>query len=95
MSTTSETVFEYAVRYTQINWRVVGSGLLLQGLFAVFILRFKLGFQVLNWMGLRVNEFMSYSEAGARFVFGDGYKEHMVVFSVRPDLQRTVYDKLL
>lgn len=52
-------------------------------MFAVCILRFKLGFEVLEWMGHRVNEFMHYSEAGAMFVFGDGYKEHMVVFSVR------------
>ena len=56
--------------------------MLLQGMFAVLILRFKIGFEILEWMGHRVDEFMKYSDAGARFVFGDGYHEHLVVFAV-------------
>jgi concentrative nucleoside transporter, CNT family len=53
-----------------INFRVVGMGLLLQALLAVFILKVPLGKTIFGWIGGAVTKVLSFSDEGARFVFG-------------------------
>jgi pyrimidine nucleoside transport protein len=67
----------------QVNWRTVVWGLGLQLLFAVIILRSKVGYQAFNWLGKRVAEFLAFTDDGAKFVFGDVYAEHFFAFKVR------------
>jgi CNT family concentrative nucleoside transporter len=53
-----------------INWRVVGIGLTLQFLFALFVLRTETGQDLFTWLGNFITGVLQYSEVGARFVFG-------------------------
>jgi CNT family concentrative nucleoside transporter len=53
-----------------IKWRVVGIGLALQFLFALFVLRTDIGRDSFAWLGDFITGVLQYSEVGARFVFG-------------------------
>lgn len=53
-----------------INFRVVGMGLLIQALLAVFILKTPVGQAVFGWLGRAVTKVLSFSDEGAKFVFG-------------------------
>ncbi len=66
----------------QICWRTVLVGILLQLIFAILILRIEFGFIIVTWIGRRVEEFFTYTNAGAQFVFGQRYRDHLVAFAV-------------
>jgi concentrative nucleoside transporter, CNT family len=53
-----------------INYRTVGVGLLVQALLAVFILKVPLGRDIFGWLGEKVTKILSFSDDGAKFVFG-------------------------
>lgn len=53
-----------------INYRLVGIGLLLQILMAVFILKVPLGQALFGKLGVMVSKILEYSDKGADFVFG-------------------------
>lgn len=53
-----------------INYRTVGMGLLLQALLAVFILKVPIGKSIFGWLGEKVTKVLSFSDEGAKFVFG-------------------------
>lgn len=53
-----------------INYRTVGMGLLLQALLAVFILKTPVGQSIFGWLGRAVTKVLSFSDVGAKFVFG-------------------------
>lgn len=54
----------------QINFRTVGMGLLLQLGLAVFILKTPVGQTIFGWLGRAVTKVLSFSDEGAKFVFG-------------------------
>jgi concentrative nucleoside transporter, CNT family len=54
-----------------IKAKTVVMGLVLQFLFAVFVLRFSFGRNLLDWAGQGVNKFLQYSFAGSEMVFGE------------------------
>lgn len=53
-----------------INYRTVGMGLLIQALLAVFILKTPVGKWFFGWLGEKVTKVLSFSDEGAKFVFG-------------------------
>ncbi|HEX3354988.1 MAG TPA: nucleoside transporter C-terminal domain-containing protein [Terriglobales bacterium] len=53
-----------------IRVRTVALGLVLQVLFAIFVLRFSFGHALLEWAGHGVEKFLEYSFAGSQMVFG-------------------------
>ncbi len=53
-----------------VNWGVVGMGLLLQVLFAIFVLRVPFGQALFRRLGEIVTTILGYSYAGSSFVFG-------------------------
>jgi concentrative nucleoside transporter, CNT family len=53
-----------------INWRTVGTGFLIQALLAVFILKVPVGQAIFGWLGNAVTKVLSFSDDGAKFVFG-------------------------
>ena len=63
--------------------RVIASGVLLQSLFAIFILRVPFGYSFFDWLGARVQEFLKYTDTGSEFVFGDKYRDHQLAMAVR------------
>ena len=54
-----------------IRVKTVVLGLALQFLFAIFVLRFSFGRNLLAWAGRGVDKFLEYSFAGSQMVFGD------------------------
>ncbi|KAK3102434.1 hypothetical protein FSP39_011350 [Pinctada imbricata] len=73
-----------SVNQAKVNWHPVFWGLALQFIFALLLLRTKAGFEAFNWCGDRVAEFLTYSDTGAKFIFGDAYAEHFIAFKVLP-----------
>lgn len=53
-----------------INWRLVICGLSLQLLLAVFCLKVPLGREIFHTLGQGIEKLLSFSDAGASFVFG-------------------------
>ena len=54
-----------------IRVKTVVTGLVLQFVFALFVLRFSFGRNLLEWAGNGVNKFLQYSFAGSQMVFGE------------------------
>lgn len=67
-----------------IRWRTVIWGFALQFLFAVFVLRTGIGFQLFNGIGNLVTAFLNFSDAGAEFVFGENFRDIFFAFKVMP-----------
>ncbi|HEV8401085.1 MAG TPA: NupC/NupG family nucleoside CNT transporter [Gemmatimonadales bacterium] len=59
-----------------VSWRVVGWGIGLQVVLAVFVLRVKQGQELFKWLGDVVTNILSFSYAGSAFVFGEIGKQH-------------------
>lgn len=55
----------------KINYRLVVTGLLLQVVLAVFILKVPLGQEIFAWLGKAINKLLDFSQQGGQFVFGD------------------------
>ena len=70
----------------QMNFRLILSGVGLQFLLAVLLLKTPFGDQAFEWARLLVAKIVSFSDAGAEFVFGEVYQEHYVAFSVLPTI---------
>lgn len=54
-----------------INLRLVITGLILQIVLAVFILKVPLGQHIFAWLGKAINKLLDFSQEGGYFVFGD------------------------
>ncbi len=66
----------------RMNWRLIGTGVLVQLVFALIILKTWVGKAVFNAAKECVNGILACGDAGSAFVFGEGYKEHYFAFSV-------------
>lgn len=69
----------------KVQWMTVTWGLLLQFGMGIVILRWPVGYTACKFLGDSVSQFLSYTDAGSKFVFGDpGYTLHPVAFGVLP-----------
>ena len=55
----------------KINIRLVITGLILQLVLAVFILKVPVGQDIFAWLGKAINKLLDFSQQGGQFVFGD------------------------
>jgi concentrative nucleoside transporter, CNT family len=69
-----------------INWRTVATGTVLQFAFAVLILRTRGGRAVFAAATDAVSAFLDFTDAGASFIFGEGFGEHFFAFKVLPTI---------
>ncbi|ELU16284.1 hypothetical protein CAPTEDRAFT_160388 [Capitella teleta] len=84
MATYIFTFFIFSKNPKKVQWRAVAWGLGLQFIFALFILRWDKGFAAFTWLGDRVAEFLLFTDAGSRFIFGNGFEEHFFAFKILP-----------
>ena len=70
----------------KMNWRLIGSGIILQFLLAVLILRTGPGKFIFDCIRVLITNLISFSQAGSAFIFGEGFKEHFFAFSVLPTI---------
>ena len=74
----------------KIDWRLVGTGLALQALFGVLVLKTGPGKAVFNAAGRAITGLLGFQEQGARFVFGNLVQSNVPVGTPGPaglDLQ--------
>nr|KAG5705151.1 hypothetical protein BaRGS_030868 [Batillaria attramentaria] len=64
----------------RIPWHTVFWGVALQFYLGIFVLRTHVGYNIVEWIGHRVEEFIGYTDAGSKFLFGDAYTMHPFVF---------------
>jgi concentrative nucleoside transporter, CNT family len=74
-----------------IRWRIIGSGLLLQAVFGLIVLKTEPGIRFFEWIAHGVNRLMDFTQAGSEFVFGglaraDGPAGFVFVFRVLPSV---------
>jgi len=70
----------------RMNIRLILSGIALQFVFAILILWTTPGQAVFEASRALVAKLLSFSDAGAQFVFGDSFREHFFAFSVLPTI---------
>ncbi|MEM7712786.1 MAG: NupC/NupG family nucleoside CNT transporter [Cyanobacteria bacterium P01_A01_bin.68] len=78
--------YTLSVNRRAIRWVPVVWGIALQLIFGILILKTKPGFVVFKFLGDVVNQFLNYSDTGAKFVFGDSFEQHYIAFKVLPTI---------
>ncbi|XP_067946160.1 solute carrier family 28 member 3-like [Watersipora subatra] len=76
--------YVFSAHPSKVRWRPVILGLLLQFIFAYLILRTCIGYVTFKWLGDRIQEFLEHTDVSSKFVFGDSYTDHFLVFKVFP-----------
>ena len=71
-----------SVNRRAIPWRTVLTGTGLQLLFALLILKTPWGRAFFVSASEYVNAFLNFNDAGASFIFGEGFEEHYFAFKV-------------
>jgi concentrative nucleoside transporter, CNT family len=69
-----------------VRWRTVLWGIGLQVAIAVVIIKTPVGFAVFSFLGGLVRQFLDFTDAGSRFVFGDKFGDHFFAFKVLPTI---------
>ena len=70
----------------KMNWRLIVSGVGLQIVFGLLILKTTPGEMFFEGTREFVAAVIGFSDAGAAFLFGDGFREHFFAFSVLPTI---------
>ncbi|MBD2339594.1 NupC/NupG family nucleoside CNT transporter [Calothrix sp. FACHB-156] len=78
--------YALSVNRSAVRWRTVAWGLGLEFIFALLILKTPGGFAVFKTLGDVVTNFLAFSDVGAKFVFGENFKEHLFAFQVLPTI---------
>jgi CNT family concentrative nucleoside transporter len=68
-----------------VSWRLVGMALVLQGVFAVLVLKTTAGIVFFAKVGDVVDALLAFTEEGARFIFGSLVRSDIPVGTRRPD----------
>jgi len=69
-----------------IPWNTVLWGIALQLILGVLLLKSAIGLRIFQFLGSVAEEFLNFSDAGAKLVFGDGFEEHFIAFKILPTL---------
>ncbi|WP_414517773.1 NupC/NupG family nucleoside CNT transporter [Nostoc sp. PCC 9305] len=78
--------YAFSVNRRAVRWRIVVWGLGLEFLFALVILKTAWGLTVFKSLGDIVGQFLAFSDVGAKFVFGENFKDHFFAFQVLPTI---------
>jgi len=69
-----------------VPWRLVAWGLGLQVVLAFLVIKTPWGFAAFSFLGDVARKFLSFSDAGASFVFGQDFTHHYFAFKVLPTI---------
>jgi concentrative nucleoside transporter, CNT family len=78
--------YVFSVNRSAIRWQPVLWGVALQFILALLIIRTTAGFVVFKYLGEVASRFLDFSDAGAKFVFGDKFEEHFFAFKILPTI---------
>nr|XP_034373464.1 sodium/nucleoside cotransporter 1 isoform X2 [Arvicanthis niloticus] len=77
-------LFAGSKHHRAVSWRAVSWGLGLQFVLGLFVIRTEPGFVAFQWLGDQIQVFLSYTEAGSSFVFGEALVKNVFAFQVLP-----------
>ncbi|XP_033046814.1 sodium/nucleoside cotransporter 1 isoform X4 [Trachypithecus francoisi] len=77
-------LFACSKHHCAVSWRAVSWGLGLQFVLGLLIIRTEPGFIAFQWLGEQIRIFLSYTEAGSSFVFGEALVKNVFAFQVLP-----------
>ena len=69
-----------------VPWNTVLWGIALQFILGLFLLKSAIGLRTFQFFGSVVEQFLNFSDAGAKLVFGDGFEEHFIAFKILPTI---------
>lgn len=69
-----------------ISWYTVLWGVALQLILGVLILKTAIGLRITQWLGALFQQFLNFSDEGAKLVFGEGFEEHFIAFKILPTI---------
>ncbi|AFY42735.1 NupC/NupG family nucleoside CNT transporter [Nostoc sp. PCC 7107] len=78
--------YALSVERQAIRWRTIAWGLGLEFIFALLILKTPWGLNIFKSLGDIVSNFLAFSDVGAKFVFGENFKDHLFAFQVLPTI---------
>jgi CNT family concentrative nucleoside transporter len=78
--------YAFSIQRNAVRWRTVVWGLGLEFVFALIILKTPWGLNVFKSLGDIVSNFLAFSDVGAKFVFGENFKDHFFAFQVLPTI---------
>lgn len=78
--------YSFSVNRQAVRWRIVAWGLGLEFALAIVILKTPWGLTVFKFLGDFVSKFLAFSDVGAKFVFGENFKDHFFAFQVLPTI---------
>ncbi|XP_011889960.1 PREDICTED: sodium/nucleoside cotransporter 1 isoform X3 [Cercocebus atys] len=77
-------LFACSKHHCAVSWRAVSWGLGLQFVLGLLVIRTEPGFIAFQWLGEQIRIFLSYTEAGSSFVFGEALVKDVFAFQVLP-----------
>ena len=69
---------------SRINWHILTTGILIQFILGVFLMRIEFGYRLFKFVGDQVANFLAYTNKGSQLVFGHKYTDHYFAFSAMP-----------
>ena len=69
-----------------VPWSTVLWGIALQLILGLFLLKSVIGLRAFQFLGSVAEQFLNFSDAGAKLVFGDGFAEHFIAFKILPTI---------
>ncbi|MBD2454033.1 NupC/NupG family nucleoside CNT transporter [Nostoc sp. FACHB-87] len=78
--------YALSVERQAVRWRTVAWGLGLEFIFALLILKTPWGLNIFKSLGDIISNFLAFSDVGAKFVFGENFKDHLFAFQVLPTI---------
>ncbi|WP_017718895.1 NupC/NupG family nucleoside CNT transporter [Kamptonema formosum] len=78
--------YAFSANRRAVRWPPVLWGIALQLILALLIIRTDAGFRAFKFLGDVMTGFLDFSDAGAKFVFGDNFAEHFIAFKVLPTI---------
>ncbi|MFM7405725.1 MAG: NupC/NupG family nucleoside CNT transporter [Cuspidothrix sp.] len=78
--------YAISVNRKAIKWGTVAWGLGLEFILALVILKTSWGLNLFKSLGNIVGNFLAFSDVGAKFVFGENFKDHLFAFQILPTI---------
>jgi CNT family concentrative nucleoside transporter len=78
--------YAMSVNRQAVRWRTVAWGLGLEFILAIVILKTSWGLNIFKSLGNIVGNFLAFSDVGAKFVFGENFKDHLFAFQILPTI---------
>ncbi|XP_077729494.1 sodium/nucleoside cotransporter 1 isoform X5 [Canis aureus] len=79
-------LFACSKHHYAVSWRAVFWGLGLQFVLGLFVIRTEPGFIAFQWMGNQIQIFLSYTDVGSSFVFGEAMVKGVFAFQTEAPL---------